>query len=65
MYDEINARSWDLLLQNVMIVPEDAVVVKALCWIKPEVELLFSSRAYTSVAVYVGLQDPIPSFFVA
>lgn len=38
-----------------MSVPEDAVIMKALCGIKPEVKLLLSSGAYTTIAIYVSL----------
>lgn len=47
-----------------MIVPDDAVLMMLFCWVKPEVEFLFSSSAYTSISVYVCLEDPVVSFIM-
>lgn len=48
-----------------MVVPENGVVVKSLCGIKPEVQLLFSSSSYTTISVHVGLQNPLPCLLVS
>lgn len=51
-------------LHYVVIVPQDAVVMKTLCGIKPQVKLLFPSCANASIPVHVCLQDPFPSLLM-
>lgn len=51
-------------LHYVVIVPQDAVVMKTLRGIKPQVELLFPSGANASIPIHVSLQDPFPSLLM-
>lgn len=51
-------------LHYMMVVPDDAVLMMLFCRVKPEIEFLFSSGAYTSISVYVCLEDPVVSFIM-
>lgn len=45
-------------------VPEDAVLVELLCWVKPEVNLLFSPCLDTSIAIDICLHYPVSSLLM-
>lgn len=47
-----------------MIVPDDAVLMVLFCWVKPEIEFLFSSSAYASIGIYICLEDPVVFLFM-
>lgn len=51
----------DFDLHSVITVPQDAIMMILLCWIKPEIELLFPSCTDTSIGIDICLNNPIIS----
>lgn len=45
-------------------VPEDAVLVELLCWVKPEVNLLLSPCLDTSIPINICLHYPLSSLLM-
>lgn len=47
-----------MILHYMVTVPDDAVVMMLLCWIKPEIEFFFSSSTDTSICIHISLKYP-------